>query len=146
MGLLADLSTLPPLGVSRAFAVGNLGLRLTLFVLVAVVVSRLHDAMAREQELAVRERAASERIRELNEMQDQLMRSVAEDAREPLGDIYARVVTLGFDMQTLTMHESREALNEIADASRRLSQLVNTLLAEDQRAQAEAEPEVAAAP
>ena len=55
------------------------------------------------------------------------MRSVAIGAREPLGDIYARVVTLGFDMHKLSLGESREVLGEIAEASRRLSDLVNTL-------------------
>jgi K+-sensing histidine kinase KdpD len=105
---------------------------------VCVLFSRLHDAMRREQELVKRERQATdrereaaERLQELNEMQDRLIRSVVTEAHEPLGDIYARVVTLGFDMPNLSMGESREVLNEIADASRRLSELVNTLLRED---------------
>jgi signal transduction histidine kinase len=146
-GLMADLWTLSSLGVDKWFAFANLALRLTLFVLVAVVMSQLHDAMGREKEVAEREREASERLQQLNEMKDQLMRSVAVNAREPLGDIYARVVTLGFDMPQLSMGESREVLNEIADASRRLSELVNTLLAEERATTETAEkPEVAATP
>jgi K+-sensing histidine kinase KdpD len=73
-----------------------------------------------------------------------LIRSVVTEAHEPLGDIYARVVTLGFDMPNLSMGESREVLKEIADASRRLSELVNTLLGED--GDAPTRPGVAAGP
>jgi signal transduction histidine kinase len=137
-GFAADAWTFTPLGVQGAYAYANLGLRLILFGLVCVLFSRLHDAMRREQELVKRERQATdrereaaERLQELNEMQDRLIRSVVTEAHEPLGDIYARVVTLGFDMPNLSMGESREVLNEIADASRRLSELVNTLLRED---------------
>ncbi len=59
------------------------------------------------------------------------MRSVIVGAREPLGDIYARIVTLGFDLPTLSVSETRVVLNEIADASRRLSTLVNNLVPDE---------------
>lgn len=144
-GFAADSWTFGSLGVHGAYAYVNFSLRLILFGLVAVLFSSLYDSMRREQEVvrrergaADREREASERLQELNEMKDRLMRSVVTDAREPLGDIYARVVTLGFDMPTLSMSESREVLNEIADASRRLAELVNTLLQEDRAAEAAA--------
>jgi K+-sensing histidine kinase KdpD len=137
-GFAADSWTLNALDVHGGYAFANLCLRLMLFTLVAVLFSRLHDAMRREQELvtrereaADREREASERLQELNEMQVRLMRSVVTDAREPLGDIYARVVALGFDMHQHNMGDSAEILNEIADASRRLSELVETLQQED---------------
>jgi len=145
-GLLADLATLQTLDVSIAYGVVNLVLRLTLFIVFAVVLARLHEAIAREKQVAEREREASERLEELNQMKDRLMRSVVMEAREPLADIYARVVTLGFDMPNLTTGQSREVLNEIADASRRLSGLVNTLLDEERLAQQRTpEPEVPAA-
>ncbi len=140
-GFVADLWTFDALDVSTLFAVTNLVLRIALFVLMAIVLSQLHDAMGREQELAEREREASLRLHDLNELKGQLMRSVAVDAREPLGDIYARVVTLGFDMPNMSMGESREVLNEIADASRRLSGLVNTLLDEKRLAPVAPQPE-----
>ena len=143
-GLIADLATLRDLDVSVAFGIANLVLRLTLFIVFAVVLSRLHAAIGREKEVSEREREASERLEELNQMKDRLMRSVVMEAREPLADIYARVVTLGFDMPNLTTGQSREVLNEIADASRRLSELVNTLLDEEQLAQPSAQPEVGA--
>jgi signal transduction histidine kinase len=137
-GLAADSWAFSSLGVHGAYTFVNLGLRLILFGLVAVLFSSLHDSMKREQDLvrgereaADREREAAEHLHELNEMKDRLMRSVVTESHEPLGDIYARVVTLGFDMPTLSMGESREVLNEIADASRRLSELVNSLLQED---------------
>jgi signal transduction histidine kinase len=150
-GFAADAWTFTPLGVHGAYAYANLGLRLILFGLVCVLFSRLHAAMRREQELVKRERKATdrereaaERLQELNEMQDRLIRSVVTEAHEPLGEIYARVVTLGFDMPNLSMGESREVLNEIADASRRLSELVNTLLGE--HGDAPTRPGVAAGP
>jgi K+-sensing histidine kinase KdpD len=150
-GFAADSWTFGSLGVHGLYAYANLGLRIVLFGVVAVLFSYLHDSMRREKELVKREqeaadleRDASKRLQELNEMKDRLMRSVVTDAHEPLGDIYARIVTLGFDMPKLSLSESREVLNEIADASRRLSELVNTLLLEDQAVKASAEPGVGA--
>lgn len=150
-GFAADAWTLGSLGLQGAYAYANLGLRLMLFGLVCVLFSRLHEAMRREQGLVKREREATDRereaavrLQELNEMQDRLMRSVVTKAHEPLGDIYARVVALGFDMPNLSMGQSREVLNEIADASRRLSHLVDTLLQEEDGASAE--PEISARP
>lgn len=151
IGFVADLSSLDALGVDPVYAVANLGLRLILFGSTAIVVSRLRVAMLhekeasrREREAAEREHEAAERLADLNAMKDQLMRSVVSDAREPLGDIYARVVSLGFDMPKLTMGESQEALYEIADASRRLSELVNTLLEESRAAEAASSPHASA--
>lgn len=127
-GLVADIWSIKG---HHVFAYTNFGLRFVLFVTIAVVFSQLRSLMSREQALTEREREAAERLKELNEMKDALMRSVAVDGREPLGDIYARIVTLGFDLPTLTMGETRQVLNEIADASRRLSVLVNTLQGAD---------------
>ncbi len=150
-GFAADIWTLDVLGVPQAYAFVNVGLRLILFGVVSILFSHLHDTLvrgtelaAREREAADREREAAERLQDLNEMKDRLMRSVVADAREPLGDIYARVVTLGFDMPRLTMGESREVLNKIADANRRLSALVDTLLDEQRAAGTPAEPGVGA--
>src|SRR4029077_6245268 len=88
----------------------------------------LKETRVREQHLAELERAAAARLQELNDIKDALMRSVIVGAREPLGDIYARIVTLGFDLPTLSVAETRAVLAEIADASRRLSALVDNLV------------------
>ena len=128
-GLAADLSSL---GAHHPiFAFVNLGCRLLLFVLIATLVSRLKETRDREQHLAELEHEAAERLQELNDIKDALMRSVIVGAREPLGDIYARIVTLGFDLPTLSVTETRAVLAEIADASRRLSRLVNNLIPEE---------------
>jgi K+-sensing histidine kinase KdpD len=113
------------------FALSNLGLRLVLFVLIATLISRVKQTQDREQRLAELEREATQRLQELNDMKDALMRSVIVGAREPLGDIYARIVTLGFDLPTLSVGETRAVLAEIADASRRLSSLVNNLVPDE---------------
>ena len=113
------------------FAIVNLGCRLLLFVLIATLVSRLKETRDREQHLAELEHEAAERLQELNDIKDALMRSVIVGAREPLGDIYARIVTLGFDLPTLSVNETRAVLAEIADASRRLSTLVNNLIPDE---------------
>jgi hypothetical protein len=119
------------------FAFVNLGLRLVLFTLVATMISRLKETRNREQRLAELEREAMQRLQELNDMKDALMRSVIIGAREPLGDIYARIVTLGFDLPTLSVSETRAVLAEIADASRRLSTLVNNLVPDELATQSE---------
>lgn len=128
-GLAADLSSLG--SHHPIFAFVNLGCRLVLFVLIAALVSRLKETREREQHLAELEHEAAERLQELNDIKDALMRSVIVGAREPLGDIYARIVTLGFDLPTLSVTETRAVLAEIADASRRLSTLVNNLIPEE---------------
>lgn len=110
------------------FALVNLGLRLLLFSLVATLIARLKQTRDREHRLAELEREATQRLQELNDMKDALMRSVIVGAREPLGDIYARIVNLGFDLPTLSVSETRAVLAEVADASRRLSTLVNNLV------------------
>lgn len=127
-GLAADLWSIE---AHVVFALGNLGLRLVLFILIATLISRIQETRDREHRLAELEREASRRLQELNDIKDALMRSVIVGAREPLGDIYARIVTLGFDLPTLSVSETRVVLNEIADASRRLSTLVNNLVPDD---------------
>ena len=143
-GLAADVWSI---GAAPVYAYVNLACRLMLFVLVALLVSRNKEMMGREQDLAEREREAAKRLQELNDVKDELMRSVVMDARAPLGDIYARIVTLGFDMPKLTTSETREVLNEVADASRRLSALVNNLLPAEpsESADAPSDPSVGAA-
>jgi K+-sensing histidine kinase KdpD len=127
--LAADLSSLDTHHPVLAFV--NLGCRLLLFVLIATLVSRSKETRDREQHLAELEHEAAQRLQELNDIKDALMRSVIVGAREPLGDIYARIVTLGFDLPTLSVTETRAVLAEIADASRRLSTLVNNLIPEE---------------
>jgi signal transduction histidine kinase len=128
-GLAADIWTIH---AAHVFAFTNVALRLGLFTLVALMFSRIKDSIIREKALVRREQAAAERLEEINRMKDKLMQSVVHDVREPLADIYARVVTMGFDAPTLTVPETRELLAEVADASRRLSSLVNKLLQEEQ--------------
>ena len=136
-GLVADLVSLDH---HLFFTLVNLGCRLVLFVLIAALVSRLKETRDREQHLAELEHEAAERLQELNDIKDALMRSVIVGAREPLGDIYARIVTLGFDLPTLSVTETRAVLAEIADASRRLSTLVNNLIPDENGIGAVGEP------
>jgi len=91
-GLAADLVSIHN---HLFFTLVNLGCRLVLLVLIATLVSRLKQTRDREQHLAELEHEAAERLQELNDIKDKLMRSVIVGAREPLGDIYARIVTLG---------------------------------------------------
>ena len=142
-GLAADVLGA---GAAPVYTYVNLVCRLVLFVLAALLVSRNKEMMGREQAVAAREHDAATRLQELNDVKDELMRSVAMDARVPLGDIYARIVTLGFDMTTLTTSETREVLNEVADASRRLSALVDNLLPADRIQPSEPAHETEAAP
>jgi signal transduction histidine kinase len=127
-GLAADVWSIE---VRTVYALTNLGCRLLLFILIAAMTSRIERTREREQRLAELERETTKRLQELNDMKDELMRSVIVDAREPLGDIYARIVTLGFDLPTLSVSQTRLVLNEIADASRRLSTMVNSLVPDE---------------
>jgi K+-sensing histidine kinase KdpD len=62
------------------------------------------------------------------------MRSVERDAREPLARIYAKVVELGFDLSSATAPDSRALLTELAQASSRLTELVDKLMPEQEAA------------
>jgi signal transduction histidine kinase len=116
-GFAADLLTIhAPIG----FAVWNIGNRALMFGAIAVLVSRLRTALEREHELVERER-------ELNDVKSELMRRVAEDSREPLGEMYAKLVNVAFDADSMTNEEIRAMLAEAANASTRLSSLMTTL-------------------
>lgn len=130
-GLAADLWSID---APLSYALANLGFRLVLFILIATMIARIKQTRVREHRLAGLEHVATQRLKELNDMKDALMRSVIVGAREPLGDIYARIVTLGFDLPTLSVSETRVVLNEVADASRRLSTLVNNLVSHESAA------------
>jgi K+-sensing histidine kinase KdpD len=116
-GFIADLTTIhAPVG----YAFWNLGNRIILFGVIAVLVARLQQALAKEHELVERER-------ELNDLKSDLMRRVAEDSREPLGEMYAKLVNLAFDADDMSNEQIRTMLAEVANASTRLSSLVSTL-------------------
>jgi len=127
-GLAADLSSAQ---VAPPYAYINAGLRLLLLTTAAMTLVRLHGAIGRERNLAEQQRKAAARLEETAGLRAELIRVVADGAREPLGQIYARVVDLVFDMSSTTEAEVREVLNEIAQASKTLSQLVSTLSDDD---------------
>jgi K+-sensing histidine kinase KdpD len=101
------------------YAYANSGFRFALLLVVALTVSRLHEAMDRERQAAA--------------AQATLMRSVAADAQTPLGDIYARVVDLGFDLN-VDEAVKRELVGEIVRASGKLGRLVRQLEASERDA------------
>ncbi len=119
-----------PLGSLHGYAYANLCLRLLLFMTAAVAMDRIHGSIVRERSIAEREREAAARLERATEMQEAVMRAVAHDAWEPLSEIRARIVDLQFELATLPEKDARAALNEIAEASRRLSDLVDSLLQE----------------
>ena len=94
------------------YAYANLALRLILFVAAAMVIARLKGANDREKAVAKKERAEAEheraaalRLAELNRLKGDLILSVVEEVRAPLAEIYARVVTLGFESTAMTETE-----------------------------------------
>jgi hypothetical protein len=100
------------------YAYLNSGFRFVLLLIVAVTVARLHLAIDRER------RAVA--------AQAELMQSVATDAQAPLGDIYARVVDLGFDLG-VDEAAKRQLVGEIVRASSKLGRLVRQLEASENR-------------
>jgi signal transduction histidine kinase len=116
-GLAADVLSI---GARPIYAYANLASRLLLFLVVAEAFSRLRRAMNAERQLAENER----RIREL---QEQLMRDVVHDSREPLGVINAKIVDLGFDQSTLSPSDARELLSSLLAASAKVSRAIDTL-------------------
>jgi signal transduction histidine kinase len=119
-GFVADLAA----GQSdMTFAITNSVLRLGLLTVFAFAFGRLRGALDAERLVAQREREAAA-------LRAELMRSVAQDAREPLGRIYAKVIDLGFDLSSSATPESRAVIGEIAQASSRLTELVDSLIRE----------------
>jgi hypothetical protein len=125
-------------GAHSAYRFVNLGTRFALFLIVAWAFARLHAALGKEQELARAQAALAEQERELRVLQGALMRRVIEDSREPLGDIYARVVDLSFDGHEMTEHDKQQLLSELAEASLKMSRLIETLEVSESSARAAA--------
>jgi hypothetical protein len=116
-GFASDVLTIhAPIG----YAVWNLGNRVLLFGLITILLARLRRALDNERRLAERER-------ELGEVKTELMRRVAEESRVPLGEMSAKLVNLGFDADTMSTEEIRALLSEFANASARLSSVVERL-------------------
>jgi signal transduction histidine kinase len=139
-GFVADVVGTSPF---PATAYVNLGLRIVLFTLGALIISRVQRATERERELAERARDAALGLAEANRAKEELMRSVARDVRAPLADVYAGVVTLGFEIESMSPAQLQEALREIATASRAVSESVARLLGEEPE-EAPARPEAGA--
>jgi K+-sensing histidine kinase KdpD len=126
-GFLADIATVQS---KLPFVIANSALRLGLLTVFAFAFGRLRRALDAERLAAQREREAAARIHEAAALRAEVMRSVAHDAREPLGRLYAKVVDLGFDLSSPTAPDSRALLGEIAQASSRLAELVDKLVPE----------------
>lgn len=123
-GLAADVWTI---GARPAYAYVNLGSRLALFLVVSWAFTRIHTVLREERRLGEREHELAEREREIREIQGRLVRSVVDEARAPLGEIYATVVDLGFDGHAISPEDLKELLRELAGASVKVSRLVETL-------------------
>jgi signal transduction histidine kinase len=113
-GLAADLWSVhaPP-----AYAYVNLGCRVLLFAFVGLLIVRLREAIQRE--------------REISRLRRELMQRVAVEVRQPLSEIYAKVVDLGFDGGELSSPDLRTLVSELASASQRATGLVDALASEE---------------
>jgi hypothetical protein len=123
-GLAADVWTI---GARPIYAYVNLGSRLMLFLTVSWAFTRIHSVLREEQQLGERERELSAKEREVRDVQRRLVQSVVNEARAPLGEIYAKVVDLGFEGHALSQDDLKDLLRELAGASVRVSKLVETL-------------------
>lgn len=112
-GLVADIVSD---NASIGYAYANGAFRLVLLLIVGSIVVRLHVAIARERLTAT--------------TRGELMRRVAAGAQEPLGDINARVVDLGFELSA-SAPDRRQLIGEIVQASGRLARLVQQLEEEE---------------
>ena len=121
--LIADMAT----GVTPVYAYLNAGCRLILFVLVGATVLRLRRAMEAERAAAAEHLRLAEQERELNELRRSLALRVMKDARQPLSEIQAKVVDLGFDGASLSPAEQRELVSGLVEASSRVSRLLEDL-------------------
>jgi len=91
VGLAADLTNPGNIGTASYW---NAGVRTCVFVLMAEVVARLSDALHREREVARREVAAAEQLREVDRMKDSILQSIAHDLQDPLSGILAASIAL----------------------------------------------------
>ena len=74
-------------------------------------------------------REAAARLQAANDLKDELMRTVVDDARAPFGNIFASAVTLRMAQRELTSADAAELVGQIAEASSNLSSLVEQLIA-----------------
>ena len=127
-GLIADAYSVHVAGAA-AFRFVNVGLRLALFTATVFVVARLKEGVQRERELTEQARESAARLAAANQIKDELMRTVVQDVRAPLSDIYASARTLQLARANgMSADDAGELVAQIADASMLLSELVRQLI------------------
>jgi signal transduction histidine kinase len=125
-GLAADLAIH---GTSHSILpYWNASSRLVLFLVLANILLRLRKGMHRERCLAEKERAAANRLRELDELKDTFLQTVAHDLRDPLSGILGSALTLSRDAPTLPLEDKQWLAEGIVSLSRKLIRLVVDLL------------------
>ncbi len=123
-GLAADVWSI---GARPVYTFVNLGSRVTLFFILALAFSQLRRAVEDQRELARSQHLLAAQQEELSELRRRLMEEVLEATRGPLGEIYAKVVDFSFDNQTLSPENARDLMRELAQASKEVSRLIETL-------------------
>lgn len=100
----------------------------------------LEEAEGELQQALVRERAATARLRELDEMKNTFLQAVSHDLRTPLTSILGMAVTLDGPEGRVSPEEQRELASRIAVNARKLDRLLGDLLDVDRLARGVVEP------
>jgi signal transduction histidine kinase len=125
-GLVADLTL--PAHHGTLVPYWNAAMRLVVLGSMAELLIRLEAALRRERELAARERAAADRLRQLDQLKDTFLQTAAHDLRNPLGGIMGSALTLSRDDGTVSAEDRRLLIAGIVAMSRKMARLVDDLL------------------
>ncbi len=126
VGLVADITV--PGDRGSVFPYLNAVSRLALLVLIAELLSQARRRMDQDRRTAERERAVADQLRELDEMKDAFLHSVAHDLRGPLGGILGSAVSLARDDGALSPQDKKLLAEGIVSMARRTSRIVADLL------------------
>jgi signal transduction histidine kinase len=125
-GLVADLTL--PAHHGSLVPYWNAAMRLVVLASMAELLIRLEAALRRERELAARERAAADRLRQLDQLKDTFLQTAAHDLRNPLGGIMGSALTLAREDASVSPEDRRLLIGSIVAMSRKMARLVDDLL------------------
>jgi signal transduction histidine kinase len=111
------------------FTLWNIGVRLTLLTLLALLNIGVRARLKHERDTATREAAAADRLRDINELKDTLLHAISHDLKGPITAILGSAQSLRRHEQLELTREDEDAFIEaIVGSGRKLNRLVDDLL------------------
>jgi two-component system sensor histidine kinase KdpD len=106
----------------------NAAIRAGVLLVVVGLLSAMQRALNNERELLEREREASTRLEELDQLKDTFLRAVSHDVRNPLAAVVGSAKILQQRGDELSAHQSKGLVDAIVRSGRQITKLIDALL------------------